>query len=154
MKFLNNYLWALMPAPRRHHSGWLGVCSLLLAATVGLPGCGGGSEEGSAASGGSGELVVSLTDAPGDFTTYTVDVVSVSLTKASGVAVETLPLATRVDFSQYTELSEFLTAATVPSGIYVEGTLTLDYTNADIQVQDADGNAVKVDDIRTQTAIP
>jgi len=61
--------------------------------------------------------------------------------------VETLPLSTRVDFAQYTELTEFLTAATVPNGRYIKGSLVLDYSNADIQVEDANGNATPVTSI-------
>lgn len=111
---------------------------------VNLTACGGG---GSASEEAEGQVVVSLTDAPGDFATYTVDVVSIRLTHADGREVETLPLSTRVDFAQYTELTEFLTAATVPNGRYVRGSLLLDYSNADIQVEDASGNATPVTNI-------
>ena len=55
----------------------------------------------------SGEVIIGLTDTPGDFTTYTVDVVSLTLTKANGAVVGTVPLSTRVDFAQYTEMTEF-----------------------------------------------
>ncbi len=82
-----------------------------------------------------GTVFLSLTDADGDFLSYSVDVVSLSLRKASGAAVETLPVATRVDFAQLVDLTEFVTAATVPNGIYVEGTIRLDYSNADITVE-------------------
>ena len=89
-----------------------------------------------------GELTISLTDAPGDFVSYTVDVQSIMLTKADGTKVQTLPLATRIDFSQYVELTEFLTAATVPNGVYKKASMVIDYLNADIQVEDENGNAV------------
>ena len=56
---------------------------------------------------GEGDLVISLTDAEGDFTTYTVDVTSITLTKQNGAEVSTLPLSTTVDFAQYTEMTEF-----------------------------------------------
>ncbi|MEQ1731828.1 MAG: metallophosphoesterase, partial [Vicinamibacterales bacterium] len=73
--------------------------------------------------------------------------------------MQALPVSTRVDFSQYVDLSEFLTAATVPVGTYVGGTLRLDYTNADISVElngqpqaaravDASGTALGVRDVR------
>ncbi len=88
---------------------------------------------------GNGEVIIGLTDAPGDFQTYTVDVVSLTLTKANGAVVETLPVKTTVDFAQYTEMTEFLTAATIPSGVYVKGSMVLDYTNANIQVEDQAG---------------
>ncbi len=108
-----------------------------------LAACGGGGGDGTA-TGDQGTVVIGLTDAPGDFVTYTVDVVSLTLTKANGVVVQALPVDTRVDFARLTELTEFLTAATVPGGVYVRGTMVLDYANADIQVEDAAGNAVKV----------
>jgi len=94
-----------------------------------------------------GEVIIGLTDAEGDLATYTVDVLSLTLTKSNGVVVETLPLNTRVDFAQYTELTEFLTAATVPNGAYTKASMVLDYSNADIQVEDASGNIVAVTSI-------
>ena len=39
------------------------------------------------------------------------------------------------------DVSEFLTAATVPNGRYVKGSMVLDYSNADIQVEDSNGDA-------------
>lgn len=96
---------------------------------------------------GGGEVVIGLTDAEGDFASYTVDVLSLTLTKANGAVVETLPLSTRVDFAQYTELTEFLTAATVPNGAYVKASMVLDYSDADIWVENAAGDALKVENI-------
>ncbi len=130
---------------RRWLSAWA-LLALIFGTGLGLSACGGGGDtDTTAADSGSGEVVVALTDAEGDFATYTVDVVSLTLTKANGVVVETLPLNTRVDFAQYTEMTEFLTAATIPSGIYVKGSLVLDYSNADIWVENAAGDAVQVD---------
>ena len=94
-----------------------------------------------------GELSIELTDAKGDFVSYTVDVLSLSLTKKNGSIVEVLPETTRVDFAQYVEMSEFLTLATVPSGIYTSATLQLDYQNAEIYVEDTNGDSVKVDTV-------
>ncbi len=89
-----------------------------------------------------GEVIIGLTDADGDFLGYTVDVKSLTLTRKDGTVVDTLPLATRVDFAQYTELTEFFTAQTIPAGRYVKGTMVLDYSNADIQVE-LSGESVK-----------
>ena len=111
---------------------------VVLATVLSLSGCGGG---GSQSQSGSGEVVISLTDAEGDFATYTVDVVSIKLTRVDGTEVETLPLVTRIDFAEYTEVAEFLTAATVPNGRYVKGSMVLDYGNADIRVEDSNGDA-------------
>ncbi len=103
-----------------------------------------GDESDSGVQGESGDIVVSLTDAAGDFVSYKVDVLSITLFKANGTVVNTLPLETTVDFAQYTDMTEFLTAATIPLGKYVGATLTLDYRNADIWVENANGDAVKV----------
>jgi len=120
-----------------------GFLAMAMIAVFMITGCGGGSGAADAQDG-SGEVVVSLTDAPGDFANYTVDVLSLTLTKANGAQVAALPLQTRIDFSQYTEMTEFLTAATVPGGVYVAATMTLDYSNADIWVADESGNPVQV----------
>ena len=120
------------------------ICGLILS-VLSLVGCGGGSGGSSSGGGGqttSGEVVIGITDAEGDFVSYSVDIVSITLTKASGAVVETLPLTTRVDFAQYTEMTEFVTAATIPSGVYTGARIRLDYTNADIRVEDASGQAV------------
>jgi len=106
-----------------------------------------------------GTVFLSLTDADGDFLSYSVDVVSLTLRKANGTVVETLPNATRVDFAQLIDLTEFVTAATIPNGTYVEGSIRLDYTNADVvvevngepraaQVVDANGAPLGVVDLR------
>jgi hypothetical protein len=108
---------------------------------------------------GCGTAYIALTDADGDFLSYAVDVVSLTLKRANGTVVETLPNQTRVDFAQYVDLTEFITAATIPNGSYVEGTLRLDYTNAAITVEQngqpvaarvvgANGNALGVVDVR------
>ncbi len=105
-------------------------------------GCNSGGES-SADNGDTGEVIIGLTDAEGDFLSYTVNVLSVKLIRADGAEIETLPLSTTVDFAQYTELTEFLTAATVPSGIYTGASIVLDYSDAQILVEDASGNAVE-----------
>lgn len=122
------------------------ILGLFIAATFGLSGCDIGIDEADEG-GGVGEIVVGLTDDQGDFINYTVDVVYLTLTKANNAVVDTLPISTRVDFAQYTEMTEFLTAATIPSGVYTEATLMLDYQNTDIWVEDIDGNAVEVESI-------
>ena len=122
-----------------------GLALLALFAAVALTACGGGSTTDAAGdNGATGVVNIMLTDAEGDFTTYTVDVLSLTLTRADGTRVETLPITTRVDFAQYTDMTEFLTAASVPKGVYKHATLTLDYSNADIQVEDANGVATPV----------
>jgi hypothetical protein len=126
--------WARWSAP------WLVLLALVLG------GCGGGSSDAAtdATAAEEASLAVSLTDAPGDFASYTVDVVGLTLTRANGAEVSTLPLTTRIDFAQYTDMTEFLSVATVPAGVYTAATLTLDYGNADIWVEDESGNLVQV----------
>ncbi|HEB83197.1 MAG TPA: metallophosphoesterase [Gammaproteobacteria bacterium] len=120
-------------------SRWLAVLTIVTLAFSGLYGCSGSS---SSSSEGDAELVISLTDAEGDFLSYTVDVLSLKMLKSNGAQVETLPLTTRLDFARYVEVTEFLTAATVPSGHYTGAQIVLDFSNAEIIVQDADGNPI------------
>lgn len=117
------------------------ACSvaLLLMALL-LSACGGGSDSASD----NGEVVIGLTDAEGDFVNYEVDVLSIKLTRANGAEIETLPISTRIDFAQYVDMTEFVTAATIPSGLYTHASLELDYTNANIQVEDANGDPVQI----------
>ena len=121
---------------------WLSapIAALFLA----MAGCGGGGGEAASAPGNTpqgcdasscGTVYLGLTDADGDFLSYTVDVVSLTLTKANGAVVETLPVSTRVDFAQLVDLTEFVTAATIPNGAYVEGHIRLDYSNAEVSVE-------------------
>lgn len=129
----------------RAHGSFLWLAGLVVCIGLMLGGCGNGGDGGTgAAAGSTGQVLVGVTDAEGDFLSYAVDVRSLTLTRRDGTVVETLPLSTRVDFSEYVELTEFLTAATVPHGVYVSAKMRLDYTNADVQVEDANGNAVAV----------
>ena len=100
-----------------------------------------------------GTAMLTLTDATGDFTSYTVDVTSLKLTRADGAVVETLPATTRVDFTQLVNVTELVTATTIPQGEYVSAAMTVDYTNAAVFVEvngapvqasvvDSGGNAV------------
>jgi hypothetical protein len=151
------------------NSGFRGALSRFgaFALALGLAACGGGGASGppvgstdppSTTCADCGTVYVALTDADGDFLSYTVDVVSLELKRATGATVETLPATTRVDFAQYVDLTEFFTAATIPNGDYVAATLRLDYGNADITVEqngapvaaravDSNGNALGVVDV-------
>ena len=82
-----------------------------------------------------GTVLVGFTDADGDFLSYSVDVLSLTLETAAGAVVETLPRSTRVNFTDYVDLTEFVSAATVPPGTYVAGTIQLDYSNAEVLVE-------------------
>lgn len=129
----------------------LRTCALILIAS--LYACG-GSDSGTVAlptdctnpsiSDVKGCAYVALTDAPGDFLSYTVDVTALTLTRSDGTVVNLLPNATRVDFAQYNDLNEFLTLTAMPIGIYSSGSITLDYTDADLEVADSAGDAHQV----------
>jgi hypothetical protein len=119
--------------------------SALMAALL-LTACGGGGSSpppsgssgpppSSACTSDCGTAYIAMTDADGDFMSYTVDVVSLKLKRANGTMVETIPATTRIDFAQYVDLTEFFTAATIPNGDYVAATLQLDYSSADITVE-------------------
>ena len=86
-----------------------------------------------------GDLVIAVTDAEGDFVVYEVTVERIDLTTAAGDEVQSIPASTRVDFADLTELSELLTVASIPAGIYRTITLQLDFTDAMVLVQDASG---------------
>jgi len=89
-----------------------------------------------------GDVAISMTDAPGDFATYTVDVTSLLLIKANGDEVETLPLTSRIDFAQYTQLSEFMAVSSIPSGKYVSAKMLVNYADADIKLENESGQLV------------
>jgi len=89
-------------------------------------------------------MVVTMTDAAGDFLAYQVSLVSLQLQKADGTQVETLPATTAVDFSQLIDLSEILSARQIPPGDYVAAQVTVDFTNASIMVDDGTGTGVAV----------
>ena len=112
---------------------------------VALAACSGGSApEPGLAQNDTGTVIVALTDVEGDFTSYTVDVQSISLERADGERVEVLPQSTRVDFAQLTTLSELIGAATLEAGDIVGGHVRLDYSEAEIYVE-AGGDIVAAD---------
>lgn len=91
-----------------------------------------------------GTVMVAITDADGDFLTYTVDVLSLQLEAADGRVVETLPRQTRINFTDYVDLTELVAAAFVPPGTYVAGTISLDYGDAEIIVEAAGASKTAV----------
>ena len=124
------------------------LCLLMLQAC----GAGNGSSSDNGVNTGStetGQVIIGLTDAPGDFLSYQVTVESITLTHSNGAVIETVPFSTVVDFAQYTELTEFLTAATVPSGVYTGAAMRLSYVSSEIIIEDEAGMgipAVAIDD--------
>jgi hypothetical protein len=89
-----------------------------------------------------GAAMMTMTDAKGDFLSYVVSLTSVQLQSASGAMIETLPVATKIDFAQLVDLTEVLSAGQIPAANYASAQVTLDYTNAAITADDGSGNAV------------
>jgi len=130
-------------------NGFLGALALLAAAC-------GGSDSGMSSGGGGGTQVtpgncqdcgtalLTMTDAPGDFLSYTVDITSVQLKKADGTQVQTLPASSRIDFAQLVDLDEVISAGQIPPGEYVAATLGVDYSSASIVVEDSSGASTTV----------
>ena len=80
-------------------------------------------------------LLVGLTDADGDFLSYAVDVVSLTLEQEDGDIVQALPVRQRVDFAGLVDLTELVTAATIRNGIYVGASIRLDYADSEVSVE-------------------
>lgn len=123
--------------------------TLIVAGALAMTACGGGGADTPAPEPQptptpepTGTVIVGLTDAPGDFLSYQVDVTSIAFERANGTTIDVLPESTTVDFAQYVEVTELVTAATVPTGAYRSVSLTLDYSTAQIMVEDAAGTAV------------
>ena len=124
----------------------------LMALSLGLAACGGGGNgpaelvpppvaaacipADASTHGECGTVLLGLTDADGDFLNYTVDVVSLTLETANGRVIEALPRSTRINFAEYVDVTELLTAVTVPPATYVAGTITLDYSSAEVFVEE------------------
>jgi len=84
-----------------------------------------------------GTVLIGLTDADGDFLNYTVDVLGLTLETANGRTVEVMPRATRINFTDYVDVTELVAAAIVPPATYVSGTISLDYGDAEVLVEAA-----------------
>ncbi len=87
-------------------------------------------------------LLISLTDAEGDFLQYQVAVTSINLVKENQATVSVMSRSTVVDFARYVEVSELLTALDVPAGRYQAVSLSLDFSQAQILIQNQAGEAV------------
>jgi sulfur transfer complex TusBCD TusB component (DsrH family) len=77
---------------------------------------------------------VTLSSTPGDFTSYVVNVNSVSLNGAAYTAYPALQAVEIVDFTKLNNVSELLASASIPNDTYSSASIVLDYTNANISV--------------------
>lgn len=111
--------------------------SLAFSTSLFVAGCGDSSNQDDTAL--MGDLEVAVTDAEEDFLTYRIELESIQLKKTNGSLVEVLPLQSEIDFVQYQELSELFAVLSVPAGEYQSVILGLDYSEADIVIQDEEG---------------
>ena len=114
---------------RNFGSARLGVSALLCAVAIFAAGCHNNNQNS-----GYGVAWVTLTDQPGDFSSYIVDVDSITLTRSDGAIVTALGSPETVDFTKLGDLSELWGSATIPIGTYTSANIILDYTNAVISV--------------------
>jgi len=77
---------------------------------------------------------VTLSDTPGDFTSYTVNVDSVTLTGAVNGLISAVATPEIVDFTKLNNISELWSSASIPNDTYASASIVLDYTNANISV--------------------
>ena len=79
---------------------------------------------------------LTLSGTPGDFTSYIVNVNSLSLTgTANGAITAFAPQnAEIVDFTKLNNVSELISSASIPNDTYTAASIVLDYTNANISV--------------------
>lgn len=77
---------------------------------------------------------VTLTDEPGDYTSYIVTVDSVTLTDNTGTVVTAAGIPEVVNFAQLSSYAELWSSSGIPNGTYLSATINLDYTNAAITV--------------------
>jgi hypothetical protein len=77
---------------------------------------------------------VTLSDTPGDFTSYIVNVNSLTLTGKTVGVVTAVGAVEPVDFTKLRNFSELWSAASIPNDTYTSASIILDYTNANISV--------------------
>ena len=77
---------------------------------------------------------VTLSDTPGDFTSYIVNVNSLTLTGKTVGVVTAVGAIEPVDFAKLRNFSELWSAASIPNDTYTSASIILDYTNANISV--------------------
>jgi Domain of unknown function (DUF4382) len=114
---------------RTSRSTRLGVSALLCAVAILAAGC-----HNNNLTSGYGVAWVTLTDQPGDFSSYIVNVDSITLTRSDGAIVTALATPETVDFTKLSDLSELWGSATIPIGTYTSASIVLDYTAAVVSV--------------------
>jgi hypothetical protein len=96
---------------------------------------------------------VSLTDEPGDYTSYVITIDSVTLTRNDGAVVTAVGTPEVADMTQVHTIAELWSSGAIPEGTYVSATITVDYTNAAISVlENGVPTTATVLDFATRTA--
>jgi hypothetical protein len=107
------------------------VSALLCAVAIFAAGC-----HNNNVNSGAGATWVTLTDQPGDFSSYIVNVDSIALTLKDGTTWTALATPETVDFTKLSDLSELWGTANIPVGTYISASIILDYTSAVISVME------------------
>jgi hypothetical protein len=102
---------------------------LVIAAAVVAAGCHSHTQDS-----GYGITWFTLSDVPGDFTSYQVTIDSVTLVRSDGAVITAIAAAELVDLAKLTDVSELWSSAAVPNGTYVGASIVVDYTAAKISV--------------------
>lgn len=122
----------VVPARRMRRLLWAS-CALALAVPALLASCSGNEN----ISYGTG--VVTMSDLSGNFTgfsSYVINVDSITLTRNDGLIIEPLAQPETVDLVKLHDTSEFVEAPAIPVGTYTSITLTLDYSAPFITVDE------------------
>jgi len=129
----------------------VGLSALILGLSLTLSGCGGGSSTETTSTPSvpaaeelpaeTGQVMIVIRDDEEDFLSYDIEVLSIDLVKVDGTQVSVAPNTARVDFIQYTDLSELFSMNSIPAGRYNQISFTLDYSSASIIVQDEHGDS-------------
>jgi hypothetical protein len=101
----------------------LGVSALLCAVAIFAAGCHNNNQ-----SSGYGIGWVTLTDQPGDFASYIVNVNAITLTRNDGTTITALGTPETVDFTKLSDISELWGGASIPTGTYTSASIVVDYT--------------------------
>jgi hypothetical protein len=105
------------------------MCALVCAAAIFAAGC-----HRNNLTSGYGIGWTTLSDTPGDFTSYIVNVDSLTLTGKNVGVVTAIGAVETVDFTKLKNFSELWSAASIPNDTYTTATIVLDYTSANISV--------------------
>ena len=105
------------------------MCALVCAAAILAAGC-----HRNNLTSGYGIGWTTLSDTPGDFTSYIVNVDSLTLTGKTVGVVTAIGAVETVDFTKLKNFSELWSAASIPNDTYTTATIVLDYTSANISV--------------------